>query len=224
MRFVIHSAPPRIWYVEEFLIPSMLAQGISSEDVEIWCDTEGKGNLFSCMDAFRACGARDGGTWHIQDDVILCRDFAKRAQEHDLGIVCGFGCHNFGAQTQQTGRVPAAFMWYSFQCIRIPNTLAGECAQWFYDDAQHRAKYLQFINDRKHDDTFWRDFILELHKDLWVTNLTPNLVDHVDYLIGGTLVNKRRSAKINRAAFWEDEELVIQLEQALGARIGHMER
>ncbi len=28
MRYMIHACPPRMWYVEEFFIPSMKAQGI----------------------------------------------------------------------------------------------------------------------------------------------------------------------------------------------------
>jgi len=218
MKYMIHAAPPRMWYVDEFLIPSMIAQGIHRDDIEVWIDTDGKGNLFSCMESFRMCGKQDGGIWHLQDDVIISRDFAARTKEHDLGIVCGFACKNFGAQSQNIGRVPAVFMWYSFQCIRIPNDLAGECADWFYSEAQHRTKYVQLIAERKHDDQFWRDFINERHRELWVTNLAPNIVDHVDYLIGGTLINRLRSIKINRAAFWEEEYLVKRLSEQLKKR------
>ena len=218
MQIMIHAVPQRMWYVEGFLIPSMLAQGISREEIELRCDTDGKGNLQSCMESFRAAGARDGGTWHIQDDVILCRDFAKRAQEHDLGIVCGFGCENFGAQQQTAGRVPLVFMWFSFPCIRIPNELAGACAEWFFAEAVKRDDYTKKISDRKHDDFFWQEFLREKRPDVWVTNLTPCLVDHVDYLIGGTLVNPRRPGKINRALSWEDEDLIEALREELGVR------
>lgn len=218
MNIMIHACPQRMWYVEEFLIPSMLAQGISREEIEIWNDTDGKGNLFSCMESFRAVGAREGGTWHVQDDVVIAKDFAQRLRAHDLGIVCGFGCANFGATSQHIGRVPAVFMWYSFQCIRIPNELAGACAEWFFTQAQHRSGYLQLVIDGKHDDKFWREFMLEEHRDLFVTNLAPNLADHVDYLIGGTVINRARQLKINRSAFWEDEQAVPDLEAALQRR------
>lgn len=218
MTYMIHASPPRMWYVEEFLLPSMKAQGIPENEILIRNDTEGKGNLLSCMESFRDCGSRPGGTWHLQDDVILCSDFARRTGEHDEGIVCGFGCRNFDASMQERGRVPMRFMWYSFQCIRIPNELAGECAEWFFRDAQYYPKFRDKVADRKHDDFFWREFLLERHQELYVENLTPNLVDHVDFLIGGTLVNRLRAKKINRAAFWEEEELVTELEAKLKTR------
>ena len=49
MHYMIHACPQRMWYVEGFLIPSMKAQGISEEEITVWNDTEGKGNLFSSM-------------------------------------------------------------------------------------------------------------------------------------------------------------------------------
>ena len=216
MKYMIHACPQRMWYVNDYLIPSMRAQGIA--DIEIWNDTEGKGNLFSCMESFRACGEREGGTWHLQDDVLICRDFAERTRLYDDGIVCGFACRNFGLSVQERGLVPMVFLWYSFPCIRIPNELAGECAAWFFDDAMHRTQYAQHVFERKHDDYLWRQFLLERHRDAWVTNLAPNLVEHIDHLIGGTLINQQRSIQINRAAFFEDTDLVEELERQLKQR------
>lgn len=216
MKYMIHACPQRMWYVNDYLIPSMRAQGIA--DIEIWNDTEGKGNLFSCMESFRACGEREGGTWHLQDDVLICRDFAERTRIHDDGIVCGFVCRNFGLSVQERGLVPMVFLWYSFPCIRIPNELAGECAAWFFDDAMHRTQYARHVFERKHDDYLWRQFLLERHREDWVTNLAPNLVEHIDHLIGGTLINQQRSIQINRAAFFEDTDLVEELERQLKQR------
>lgn len=218
MKYMIHACPQRMWYVNDFLIPSMLAQGISEDEITVWNDTEGKGNLFSCMESFKACGERDGGTWHLQDDVIISRDFAEKTRENNDGIVCGFGCRNFGPFLENVGQAPAAFMWYSFQCIRIPDELAGECARWFFEEAVNWPRYATKVAERKHDDSFWRDFILERHEDLWVTNLSPNIVDHIDYLMGGTTINRLRSAKINRSAYWEDEDLVEALAEQLKNR------
>ena len=215
MKYMIHACPSRIWYVKEHLVPSMKVQGIAEDEIVVWNDIEGKGNLFSCMESFESCGWQEGSTWHLQDDVIISRDFAEKTREHDDGIVCGFACQNFGPSMQEKGTVPAVFMWYSFQCIRIPNKLAGECADWFYDDAMKRPQNGGRIVDRKHDDWFWREFILERHKDLFVHNLTPNIVDHVDQLIGGTLINKQRHLQNNRAAFFQDKDLVDELMKQL---------
>lgn len=218
MRYMIHACPQRMWYVNEFLIPSMKAQGITDDEIIVWNDTEGKGNLFACMESFQDCDFYEGGTWHLQDDVIICSDFAKRTREITERVVCGFACHNFGPSMQYRGERPPLFMWYSFQCIHIPNHLAGECADWFYRSARHYPKFREKVADRKHDDYFWREFLLEKHPDEWVINLTPNLVDHIDYLIGGTLINKLRAKKVNRAEYWEEDELVTQLEEKLKNR------
>lgn len=215
MHYMIHACPQRMWYVNDFLIPSMKAQGIPEEEITVWNDTEGKGNLFSCMESFAACGEQEGGTWHIQDDVIISRDFAEKTREFDDGIVCGFGCNNFGLFLQEQGLKPIIFIWYSFQCIRIPNAIAKEFTEWFWNDAVNRTQYASQVVDRKHDDWFFREFILEKHRDMKVMNLVPNLVDHIDYLIGGTLINKQRNLQINRSAFFPDQDLVDELEKRL---------
>ena len=73
MKVLIHACPQRMWYVEEFLAPNLRSQGA---EVEIWNDVQGIGNLYACMESFkRRLG--DGATWHIQDDVLPCRDFVK---------------------------------------------------------------------------------------------------------------------------------------------------
>ena len=78
MKVLIHACPKRMWYVEGFLLPELKRQG--ADEVEVWNDTEGKGNLRACMEAFAARGTGDEGTWHIQDDVLLCRDFVERCR------------------------------------------------------------------------------------------------------------------------------------------------
>lgn len=211
MNFMIHACPQRMWYVNDFLIPSMRAQGISENEIIVWNDTEGKGNLFSCMESFKACG----DAWHLQDDVIISRDFAEKTRENNDGIVCGFGCRNFGPSMEQKGLVPVCFMWYSFQCIRIPGEIAEECAEWFYTDAMHRTQFAPQVVDRKHDDWFFRHFIMERHEKMWVTNLYPNIVDHVDCLIGGTIINKQRRIQMNRSFCFPDQDLIDDLSQEL---------
>ena len=218
-RYMIHSTPKRQWYVEDFLIPSMVEQGIFSKEIMVYCDRKGKGNLFSCMDAFRYCGEHpvEGGTWHLQDDVIISRDFARKTREYHEGVVCGNVIKDWGPNWLATGKQPASELWYSFQCIRIPDELAGECAKWFYEDASKRtsAKYRNRVLRNKHDDDFFQFFLLEKYPDMFITNLKPNIVDHIDYMIGGSLVNDERKRKINRVAYWEDEDLIKELEEDL---------
>lgn len=220
MIYMIHACPQRMWYVEEFLLPSMLAQGILARDIEIRNDTDGRGNLTMCMESFRDCGKRTGGTWHLQDDVILSRDFAERTGKgFDPELVtCGFACRNFGPGMQESGKVPTVFMWYSFQCVYIPNRIAGECAEWFYSQAVRRSAYETKIAENRHDDWFFRQFMLERDPDGRVVNLRPNLADHIDYLIGGTIINPLRRIQVNRAEFFPDGDLVEELERKLADR------
>ena len=211
---MIHACQDRMWYVKEFLLPSLQAQGL---EAEIWLDTKSKGNLWSCMESFKACGKREGETWHLQDDVLLCHDFAERI-ETDGSVICGF-CHTLFEPFNhpRVGYVPAVFMFNSFPCICIPNEIAGECADWFYNDARHRDEYQEWVQSDKHDDGFWHDFFTEKHKHDRVWNLAPALVEHVDWLIGGSTVNDWRGY-VCRASYWEDEYLVEDLRRKLARR------
>lgn len=218
MRYMIHACPPRMWYVEEFLIPSMTEQGIPEDDITVWNDAEMNGNLKAFLGSMEFCAGQPGGTWHLQDDVIISRRFAELTQANNEGLVCGFHCTNFSWHPVTRGRVPANFMWYSFPCIRIPNDLGGRFLHWFNNVAMYRPAFEKQIQEGKGDDWFFLQYVMEEEKGLRVLNLMPNLVDHVDYLIGGTLVNPARLIKINRAAFFEDTDLVDELEEKLKNR------
>lgn len=213
-RVMIHACPQRMWYVNDFLAPSLRAQGL---DVEIWLDDRNLGCLDSCMLSFREVGKRRGATWHLQDDVLVCRDFADRIREYRDGVVCGMYFSAFGPSEQYVGRVPACFMWNSFPCIRIPNEIAGECSEWFYNDARFRPEYQGYVKSRKKDDTLWSAFYVERHANDYVTNVKPNLAEHVDWLIGGSVINQWRGF-IARAKFWDDAALVEELKVKLARR------
>ena len=77
-KYIIHSCPERMWYVNNYLIPSIRDQGI--DDVSAWCDWNHVGCLHSCMNNFMRMND-DGGTWHLQDDVIVSRNFKSRTEE-----------------------------------------------------------------------------------------------------------------------------------------------
>lgn len=222
MRYMIHSAPPRQWYVEEFLLPSLLEQGIPESDILVRCDTEGKGNLQSCMESFQWCGENPAnGTWHLQDDVIICRDFAKKTKEFNFGVVCGAVVKDWGPDWTKYGTQPVKQLWYSFQCIRIPDKLAGECAKWFFKDASLRTdiKYRNRVARKKHDDDFFQFFLFERYPKMEIINLKPNLVDHIDYMLGGSLINAKRDRAVNRMHWFEDKDLVDNLEIKLERRM-----
>lgn len=217
MKFLIHACPARMWYVDEFLIPSLVAQG--ADNIDVWNDTEGKGNLLACMDSFAAC-EDDGGTWHLQDDVIICRDFVKRCAELDNGVVYGFTCGQFGDDPQQTGTVYAADAWHSFQCIRIPNEIARECAEWFFSGEWKNsgvAELFALYALGQGDDTFFRAFAQIYHGHETMTNVKPNLVNHVDWIIGGSILSPWRGF-IAEAHYWDDDDLLTELRHQIRMR------
>lgn len=216
-RILIHACPDRMWYVTEFLIPSLQEQGI--EDIDLALDETGKGNLKSCIDSFEECGKLPGDTWHLQDDVLICHDFAEQIEEIPDGIVaCGF-CHILFEPFNRpmVGMQPPVFMFNSFPCIRIPNETAAEFVEWFKTDASKREEYQNWVRSGIHDDGFWHDFYEEQHPHDFVYNIAPNLVEHVDWLIGGSKANVWRGY-ICRSSYWEDEYLVNNLIQKLASR------
>ena len=215
MKYMIHACQPRLWYVTEYLVPSMKAQGI--EEIEIWLDKEGKGNLISCMDAFRSCSG--SGTWHLQDDIVICSDFAERTREHDDGIVCGYAYpKDVNRLGPRLGYVGPDSMWWSFPCIRIPDEIAFECSVWFYNWAFRRPEYIEYVKTGKFDDYFFLEFLKLRHPDIQILNLAPNLVDHIDYLIGGSEISKEKGLRQSRTAFWKEPWIVEELEKKLNNR------
>lgn len=218
MQFLIHACPQRMWYVNEFLVPSLKAQG--AEEVEIWNDTEKKGNLKACMESF-AARIGDGGTWHLQDDVVICKDFMKRCQKHDDGIVFGFCCRNFGDRLDAYGNVYVVDAWNSFQCVRIPDQWARECAEWVLSEAwkeESTSAELPILWELgKGDDTFFHEFMMCRHGGETAENLKPNLVDHVDHLIGGSSLQQWRDY-LARAEYFDDREVIEELKEAISRR------
>ena len=215
MKVLIHAYPKRMWYVEGWLVPELQRQG--ADEIEVWNDTEGKGNLRSFLDS---CAARtgDGGTWHIQDDVLLCRDFVQHCREHDNGVVYGFCNVQFTDDPAQTGVVSVEDAWHSFQCIRIPDAYARECAAWFDGPGRTSGLFPIWISSGKMDDDVFRTFLLDQHGRETVENLKPNLVEHVDWIIGGSILSPWRGY-IARAHFWDDEELVRELKESVKGHV-----
>ena len=217
MQVLIHACPRRMWYVEDFLVPVLRSQG--ADDIQVWNDAERKGNLLSCMESF-ASRAGDGGTWHIQDDVLLARDFVRRCRVLDRGVVYGFTCGQFGDDPQQTGEVYAPDAWHSFQCIRIPDAWARECSDWFFSGAWQESSNPELYALHamgQGDDTFFREFVQARHGRETMLNAKPNLVEHVDWLVGGSILSPYRGF-LARAHYWDDEDLVAALRTRLRAR------
>lgn len=217
MGIMIHTCPAREWYVTDFLVPSLIDQGISGNEISVWVDRDGRGNLSSCIETFCQSAQLPGETWHLQDDVIVCRDFAERIKDAPSGVVCGFCVKEYENEIR-CGTVKARHMWQSsFPCIKIPNRIAGEFVEWFISSAQYREDLQKYVETGKKDDTLFFIFMLEKHYTDLVTNLTPHLVEHIDYLIGGSILNQTRDI-IARSCFWHDSEIIEELQSKLADR------
>lgn len=210
MKVMIHAVPKRMWYVDKFLVPALIAQGISPV---IYCDHVGRGNLGACLESFRTM--RGGGTWHIQDDVIISKRFAQLAEANDDGVCNGF-CHSMWDDDPNIyGKVYPPDLWHSFQCIRIPDDMARDFVKWV-ETAEHSSWVDIQIKRNQGDDFIFREYFQTVHGRETARNIAPNMVDHVDWLIGGSIVNQWRGHPA-RAELWEDEDLVEQLKTQLNS-------
>lgn len=215
-KYLIHTYPKRIWYVNGYLIPSMIKQGINLSDISVYNDEKREGNLRACLSAFRTLSDPQEGTWHLQDDVIICHDFKERSEAFDEGLVCGFSSQMYDGDIEANkGYVDIQKMWFSFPCIRIPNDWAIECAEWLDKYIIGNPVYNQYTKDGVNDDWAFKLYVKEIHKGSKVLNLAPCLVDHIDYMIGGGSGVKQRKRPV-RAQYWEDDYLVEELKNALG--------
>lgn len=210
-KYLIHTYPKRIWYVYNYLLPSMLKQGIDGDDIDIYNDSEGEGNLRACMNAFLTVPDDQEGTWHLQDDIIISRDFKERTERFNTGLVCGFSSLKYDGDIEENkGYINRDQMWFSFPCIRIPNKMARECSEWVTKYIIGNPVYFDYWKDGVNDDWAFKLYLKEFHPDCKALNITPCLVDHIDYLIGGGSGKKKRLRPV-RAQYWEDDYLVKEL-------------
>lgn len=215
-KYMIHCCLKRLWYVEKYLMPSMIEQGIGKDDIILYVDANNDGCLKSHVKSFiEASKTQYSGMWHLQDDVIICRDFKRRTEEYDDGIVCGFQSQYDIDNLHFDGQSNGKEAWYSFPCIRIPTSVITEYINWFNIYVWRDPQYGKWVKENKWDDTIWRIWLEQYHPYMPVLNLSPNLVDHIDYLIGGTTVNPKRRYPIVRAINFEDCDLVDELERKL---------
>lgn len=210
MKYMIHACPAREWYVNDFLVPSMIEQGISESDIYVYMDRSKDGNLMSFVRSLDIAHRVDPAesVWHLQDDVLICRKFAELTASIDFsGVVCGFGNHTYDTYPLP-GEVSPRLIWWSMQCMRIPNWIARRFVDWFYDEARYRATYAESVRSGKDDDVLFRDFLINEMPKRKVLNYSPSLVDHIDYLIGGSKINPQRGVHVTPARYWEDQDLV----------------
>ena len=215
MNYMIHSCNQRQWYVDEYLIPSMISQGINKDDIIVYQDKECKGNLFAFLDSIDLLPEK-GHTWHLQDDVVISmffKDYTELEEHKHHGIVCGFASKY--CKDSLPGYTCGEKMWYSFPCIRIPNTLLREFKVWVQENVLNNPEYRMWVRKKKYDDSIFQIYVM----DYWcgsIYNLEPNIVDHVDYLLGGSTLDTRKEQI--RAEYFIDAGEVDALKKALERR------
>ena len=213
MKYLIHTCKNRLWYVNKYLLPSLLEQGIDSKDIIVYKDTKGEGNLEAFINSL--ADLEDiGGTWHLQDDVLIARCFKRDTElyKNSKDIVCGF-CSVY----DKTGRgtVSPENMWYSFPCIYIPNNYAKQFYDWWQNKPKLPGWVDIYVRHKKGDDTVFRYYAEDINPNIQAINHYPNIVEHIDCLIGGSLVNKSRSQGWVRATYFYDTDLVDELKEKL---------
>ena len=213
-KYMIHTYPKRLWYVNDFLIPSMLSQGISIDNIKVYNDELREGNLRACMRAFSLCDKGENATWHLQDDVCICQNFKVLTELYDsCGIVCGFS-----SEYDEIGKIGAVYikdMWFSFPCIHIPNNFARGCAEWVNKYLIGNMAYKDYWKNGVNDDWCFKRYMETCRSNELAFNLAPNLVDHIDYLLGGSSDKDKKRVNWIRSRYWWDNDLVADLEHKL---------
>lgn len=215
MRYRIHACKQRMWYVDGYLVPSLRAQGVPDDAIDVWLDKDEVGCLDSCMRSFGTHDDPSDGTWYMQDDVIICHDFKERAEANAGDMLVNAFCSKYCGDYKVTGVVPVKQMWFSFPCFYMPNRIALACNKWFYGFCVLNTQYRMWVRAKKYDDSIFWIFMQDFSGEREVINLAPNMVDHVDWLIGGSVINKTRSDQRVRSMLWEDERLVYELTEQL---------
>ena len=207
-KYMIHSCDKRLWYVRDFLIPSMLRQGISRNDIILWNDASYTGNFRSFKNSMSFIANNlnpDDATWHIQDDVFLSEKFRWVCENVYDGVAYGFWS-DCGADEgkDNPGWVTVDKSWTAFPCVRIPNSYAQEFLDWYKQNCGSMAVYA-FAKTNRGDDIVFNFFLQDMHHDEQIYNIYPNIVEHIDYLLGGSTVYKERTSPVKSEYWYEGE-------------------
>ena len=206
---MIHTCGKRLWYVKKYLVPSLKKQQV--DKIVLCNDRNNSGLLRAFIDSANYTNGED--FWHIQDDVIISKRFRELAEKYNDGISCGF-CNKFSRGNP--GHVSLEVMWYSMPCIRIPDSIFQEFVRWI-NSAVTQRRLKAYIEESKHDDVLLEIFLKENYPTMLVHNIAPNMVNHIDHLLGGSIVNKDRQKdqEYLMATYWEEPELLIEIEKKL---------
>ena len=77
-----------------------------------------------------------------------------------------------------------------------------------------RGKYVRYWSKGKYDDFLFWEFMKQKHGNAMVYNVVPNMVQHIDYIIGGSTINPHHN-RMWRAAYWMEPEREEALKKAV---------
>lgn len=185
------------------------------EDIIVWNDEEMTGQLTAWTDcaAWIATNRKDYiGTWHLEDDVIPCKDF-KTISETVIGegnmIVQGFITDNpFSDFKGETGILPVRYLPYGMQCLYIPNDyLKGFI--YFADNYVKPGLYhkRQYECGTLYSDNVLRGMMRKYYPNAMVNILEKCMVEHIDDMIGGRSIRKQAYTKRKARSFDNLEEV-----------------
>ena len=217
--YLIHACNQRMWYVKRYLLPSLVAQGIDPKHILVYQDKNSIGNLRAWVDSCNklvehANKLGADGVWHLQDDVVICKDFKERTEKYDSGIVCGFTCNYDVNYPIGYHTLLEEQMWFSFPCIRIPSDVLERFVCWANVNLWQSKYFKPCVARNNADDMVFREWLYDNYPDMQHLNLAPNLVNHIDDLIRGSVVNISRTMN-TRALYWEDDEVIENLKKEL---------
>ena len=221
--YMIHTCLSRFWYVRDFLLPSLIAQGIEPQHIFIYKDRNKIGNLRSWVDSCNRLEyqARSNPNlthvWHLQDDVVISKDFKKITEEYEKhDIVCGFTCGYDKEPEPGTFLVFEQKMWYSFPCINISTALTSEFARWANYNLWQSQYFAESVKRGNCDDLIFREWLYDNKGDLEEINLAPNIVNHIDKWINGSVCNQHRDPdKDTMSIFWNEPDVLDNLKSEL---------
>jgi hypothetical protein len=202
----------------------MMLQGIPAQNIFVYRDYNELGNLRafidSCNKASVQCQKKGiDGLWHLQDDVIISDDFAKQTQVYDNGIVCGFTCNYDTKPEEGYFKVCDGKMWFSFPCIRIPTKILTDFVSWANVNLWQSKFFKGLVRSNKSDDLIFKEWLYDNYPSTTHLNLAPNLVNHVDKYIGGTVCNKQRDPEADTMSiYWKDNGELEKLKKFLSQR------
>lgn len=206
MEFLIHASEERLWYVRNHLLPRL--HGIKGMT---FVDKQHDGNIKAYINSFLGPSLKGkGDTWHLEDDIYPDRMFVDWATklENFEGIVCGFSpVGGVLGEVKDPNDI-----WYSFPCIRIPNAYLKDFMRWLQlsndPDVVRRKAWGKGI------DFLFHKYVVE--NPIPIYHHYPCMVEHIDDLIGGSLINER--PKPIKAYRFEDTEGLLQLKRELKRR------